>query len=94
MKNMDKIKLIYYPERMILLNFISNHSGIIKSKIAHKMEKPFSFISKITISFEKIGLIRCEKKGRDVIVSMTPRGIELAKHIQEIMDVDFKEDSQ
>ena len=90
------IDLFEHPQAMeiliILLKGEKNITGIRKDIINKYGNYPsYSGVVRSIECLESLGLIAREKKGRETIVSLTPKGDFVASHLKHIKEVNLEE---
>lgn len=63
---------------------IYNHEETIGNAISQRTKYTYAFVTQILEVFDKTKIINRRTDGRMRIITLTPKGVELAKHIIEV----------
>jgi len=77
---------IISEKNFLILQQVINNPGTIVFKISRKLGKDASGVSLILKSFNEMGLIRKEEKGRRKKIFHTPKGLDLYKNLEIIRE--------
>ena len=84
---MTTTNLFKYPKLILVLEYLYTDGEKIINELSKKVNVQYSYISK-QISFLKgLGLINNKKSGRKNIISLTKKGKEIGKRINEIGEI-------
>lgn len=77
---------VFFREKpaMMLVNLKNSQSSVYASSLAKQIDCTYSHVVKILQKMEKAGLINFEKHGRLKLLTLTKKGMEIAKRIDEI----------
>lgn len=82
-----KIVNVFFREKpaMMLANLLNSTNEVYASNLAKSVDCTYSHVVKILSEMQKAGLINFQKTGRLKILTLTPKGKEVAKNIDNIM---------
>ena len=84
---MIKNDFLYGKLSKNVLFFLLDNGENYLTLIAKKLNINYSALWKHLNKFEKLGLIKSERKGRIRFVKLTPKGILIANHLKEIYEM-------
>jgi predicted transcriptional regulator len=82
-----KILNVFFREKpaMMLVNLLNANNEVYASNLAKSVDCTYSHVVKILSEMQKAGLINFEKTGRLKILTLTPKGKDVAKNIDSII---------
>jgi len=85
----EKIFNVFFREKpaMMLVTLLNKNSDIYASSLAKVVDCTYSHVVKILQEMNKAGLINFEKQGRLKILSLTKKGEEVSKNIDNIRNI-------
>ncbi|RJQ17000.1 hypothetical protein C4573_02980 [Candidatus Woesearchaeota archaeon] len=88
MKN-KKIFSVFFREKpaMMLVNLLNANSEMYASTLAKSVDCTYSHIVKILQEMQKAGIVSFQKQGRLKILTLTPKGRDLAKQIDNAVNM-------
>ena len=81
-----KIFNVFFREKpaLMLTTLLNKNSEIYASSLAKEVDCTYSHVVKILQEMQKAGLVAFEKRGRLKVLTLTKKGEEIAKHIDNI----------
>jgi predicted transcriptional regulator len=81
-----KIFNVFFSEKpaLMLTTLLNKNSEIYASSLAKVVDCTYSHVVKILQEMQKAGLVAFEKQGRLKVLTLTKKGEEVAKHIDNI----------
>lgn len=81
-----KIFNVFFREKpaLMLTTLLNKNSEIYASSLAKVVDCTYSHVVKILQEMQKAGLVAFEKQGRLKVLTLTKKGEEVAKHIDNI----------
>ena len=81
-----KIFSVFFREKpaMMLVNLKNSKETVYASSLAKQIDCTYSHVVKILQEMERSGLINFEKQGRLKLLTLTKKGSEAARHIDDI----------
>ncbi len=85
----EKVFGIFFREKpaMMLVNLLNKNTEMYASSLAKVVDCTYSHVVKILQEMNKAGLVSFDKQGRLKVLTLTPKGEEVAKHIDQIRNI-------
>ena len=82
----EKIFNVFFREKpiMMLVKLKNAKTEVYASSLAKQIDCTYSHVVKILQEMEKADLVKFKKEGRLKLLNLTPKGTEVAEHIEQI----------
>lgn len=81
-RNLTKLPLMY-----MVINTIKKNNELSITQISYQTKGTFSYVHTIIKYLNANGFINTKESGRSVLISLTPKGEDLATAVQFILDL-------